>query len=477
MQYNNQQHAVADFPGAARRPQAQVAVGQASLSFDDAWEVEPVRKISFYFCLAALFLRLGVVPELILYLTHINTYLLYLVAPLAIVSTLLKGGVRRTFQARASYYWLGFFAWMALATPFSSWQGGSAGRLITYARVDVIFLVLVGGMALNWNEVRVIFRAIAVAAMLNLVSTRFFEKVANGRVSLESSGSIGNSNDLAAHLLLVLPFLLFFILGRDRWKVVRIAILGLLLYGLWIILGTASRGALIGLAVVFLCILIRASLPQRLLVVVFAGTIGLLALAVLPSVTLTRLSSLFGSKEKEADESMESRKYLFKTSVKYTIEHPVFGVGPSQFANFEGKSSRAQGLHGNWHVTHNTYTQVSSECGVPAFLFFTASLGSAMLLVLGTYRKAKREGYEEIANGCFCYLLAMTGHLVALVFLAQAYSYQLPAMVGLAVTLNYAAMRTMRSSHDGQASMPAAPSREEQFTTDGPRHLLARRRL
>jgi len=344
-------------------------------------------------------------------------------------------------------------------------------------RTDVIFLVLVGGMALNWNEVRVIFRAVAAAAVLNLVSTRLFEKVANGRVSLESSGSIGNSNDLAAQLLLVMPFLLFFMLGRNRWKVVRMAVLGLLLYGLWIILGTASRGALIGLAVVLLCILIRASLPQRLLLIVFAGTITLLALAVLPSMTLTRLSSLFGSKEKEADESMESRKYLFKTSVKYTIEHPVFGVGPSQFANFEGKSSRAQGLHGNWHVTHNTYTQVSSECGVPAFLFFTASLGSAMLLVLRTYRKATREGYEEIANGCFCYLLAMTGHLVALVFLAQAYSYQLPAMVGLAVTLNYAAMRTMRSSHDGQASMPAAPSREEQFTTDGPRHLLARRRL
>jgi len=440
-------------PGTA----APVAVGQAPLSFDDAWEIEPVRKISFYFCLAALFLRLGVVPELILYLTHVNTYLLYVVAPLAIVSTLLKGGVRRTFQARASYYWLGFFAWMALATPFSSWQGGSAGRLITYARVDVIFLVLVGGMALNWNEVRVIFRAIAAAAIVNLVSTRFFEKIANGRVSLESSGTIGNSNDLAAHLLLVLPFLLFFMLGRDRWKVVRMAMLGLLLYGIWIILGTASRGALIGVAVVFLCILIRASLPQRLLLVVFAGAIALLAVAVLPSMTLTRLSSLFGSKEKEADESMESRTYLFKMSIKYTIEHPVFGVGPSQFENFEGKSSRAQGLHGNWHATHNAYTQVSSECGVPAFLFFTASLGSAMLLVLGTYRKAKREGYEEIANGCFCYLLSMTGYLVALIFLAQAYSYQLPAMVGLAVTLSYGARRTMESSRAQEASAPPGP--------------------
>jgi len=112
--------------------------------------------------------------------------------------------------------------------------------------------------------------------------------------------------------------------------------------------------------------------------------------------------------------------------------------------------------------------QVSSECGVPALIFFTAGLGSAMLLVLRTYRRAKREGYLEIANGCFCYLLAMAGYLGALLFLAQAYSYQLPAMVGLAVTLSYAAMRTMRSSHTGQLRYRWRRSRREQFTVDGP---------
>jgi O-antigen ligase len=456
---------------------APVAVGQAPLSSDEAWETEPVRKISFYFCLAALFLRFGVVPELILYLTHFNTYLLYLVAPLAIVSTVLKGGVQRAFQSRAAYYWTAFFAWTALATPFSSWVGGSVKELVTYARADVIFLVLVGGMALNWHEVRVIFRVIAAATVVNLVSTRLFERLEAGRVILDSSGSIGNSNDLAAHLLLVLPFLLFFMLGRDRSKVIQVVVLGLVLYGIWVMLGTASRGGLVGLALVFLCLLIRASLPQKLLLIVVAGAIALVAMAVLPSITLNRLSSLFGNKETEADASTEARKYLFRMSVKYTIEHPLFGVGLFQFENFEGKSSQAQGVHGNWHETHCSYTQVSAECGVPAFLFFTAGLGSAMLLVLRTYRKAKQEGYEEIANGCFCYLLAMMGHLVALAFLAEAFSFQLPAMVGLAVTINYAAMRTMRSSRPGQAAMEAAPSRKEQFTADGPRRLLPRRSL
>lgn len=431
---------------------------QAAFSRADDWEAQPIRKISFYCCLAALFLRLSVLPELILYVTRVNTYLLYLVAPLAILTTLLMGGVQRTFQERASKYWLAFFAWMILATPFSSWPGGSVGRLISYSRTDGIFLFLMGALAFNWHEVRVIFRTIAAAAVVNLASTRIFEDVASGRVTLQASGSIGNSNDLAAQLLLLLPFLMFFAMGRGRSIIVRIVVLGLLLDGIWVILGTASRGALIGLAVVFLYILIHASVPQRLALVVTAGAITMVAMVALPAVTRNRLGTLFGEKNGEADLSATSRQYLFRTSLKFTMEYPVFGVGPDQFSSFEGKTSREHGLHGDWHETHCVFTEVSSECGVPAFIFFTAGLGSAMMLMVRTYRKAKLEGYMDIANGCYCYLLAMVGHLVALCFLAQAYSFKLPAMVGLAVTMSFAAARTMRSTGDRTSSTPSVLS-------------------
>ena len=424
---------------------------------EDAWESHPIRKISLYFCLATLFLRLSVLPEIILSVTHVNTYLLYIAAPPAILSALLMGSVRRTFQARAAFYWMAFFAWMVLATPFSSWQGGSAARVFSYARVDGIFLVLVGGMAVTWNEVRSIFRTFAAAAVVNLASARIFQHVDNGRISLQSSGTIGNSNDLAAHLLLMLPFLMFFMIGKGRPIVVRIAMFGLMMYGLWIILGTASRGALIALVVVFLYIFFHASLPQKFILVVAACAIALVAIASLPARTLNRLSTLFGGTDVEAIESAESREYLFKTSVKYTFEHPLFGVGPDQFSSFEGKSSMAQGEHGTWHATHCAFTQVSSECGIPAFIFFTAGIVSALLLVVRTYRKAKREGFVEIANGCYCYLLSMTGYMGALIFLADAYTFHLPAMVGFAISISLGAARTMQSGPVQPAPIPAAP--------------------
>jgi O-antigen ligase len=61
------------------------------------------------------------------------------------------------------------------------------------------------------------------------------------------------------------------------------------------------------------------------------------------------------------DDSAEARWYLLKTSLLFTARHPVWGVGPGQFANHEGFSASAQGVHGIWHETHNSYAQASIE--------------------------------------------------------------------------------------------------------------------
>lgn len=73
---------------------------------------------------------------------------------------------------------------------------------------------------------------------------------------------------------------------------------------------------------------------------------------------------------------------------------------------------------------------------------------SACRLVIRTYRRAKREGYPEIADACFCYLLVMVGYLGSLVFLAEAYLFKLLVMVGLSVALSFAANRQMKPVQD-----------------------------
>jgi len=409
-----------------------------------------VRRVAFFFALTLVFVRFAVVPELLFYFTGLNTYILYLLAPPAVLGLLLTGGLRRTFRARASYYWVAFFAWMVLATPFSFWPGGSTQRILSYGRMEFLFLFVMAGLAISWKEVRTIFYAIALAGAVNLLTARFFAAGAQDRLALDFDGVISNSNDLAAHLMLVLPFVLFVAMKSRSLGLKGMVFVGAL-YGLWVILGTASRGAFVGVIAVFIFYMLRAPASHRA-VMLFVTPVLVVAFAVLMSpATRHRLGTVFGNPDvqlqqgpdDEAAESMESRNYLLKKSLLFTVTHPIFGVGPSQFSNFEGRTSREQGQHGNWHETHNSYTQVSSECGIPALIFFLAGLFGAYRLVNQTYRAAREQGNKEIAQACLCYMLAMIGYLVPLIFLAHAYRFTLPALVGLAVAIHFAAQREM----------------------------------
>lgn len=431
-------------------------------NWDQAEIQNPLRKIAFYAGLGFLFVRLSEVSNLLLFYTHVNFYLLYLFAPLAILGTLTTGGVARTFRHNAAKYWVAFFAWMILATPFSFWKGDSVSLIISYGRVQLAMLFVVGGLAMTWKEIRLIFYTIAAAAVANLATARLFTRLdEGGRITMDASGSIGNSNDLGAHLLLVMPFLLFVILDRTRNAFLRMSLVPLMAYGVWVVLGTGSRGCMIALVAMFLFALWRASPGQRVALLVVGVVLAAAIPLLLRGSVLIRLSSLFSENREqtaEADQSSAQREYLLKKSLLYTFQHPIFGVGPGQFPNYEGNQQAAEGKRGAWKVTHNFLTQVSSECGIPALLFMMMSLGSAVLLVNRTYRQARRKGFNDIANACLCYQLGLVGYLGSVIFLAHAYHYYLPTMVGLAIAMSLVAMRQMAAQEKPRmASVPSMP--------------------
>jgi putative inorganic carbon (HCO3(-)) transporter len=301
-----------------------------------------------------------------------------------------------------------------------------------------------------------VFYTVAVASLVNLVTARFFMDSKGDRLSVGIEGfTIGNSNDLAAHLLLVLAFLLFITMDSKRNSVIRFACLAGIGYGLWIIVGTASRGALLAVVASAIFLLWRASMAQRFVTLAVGSVMAAVFVIGLPQATLGRLETLVGERNIEADESAASRSYLFQKSVLYSVQHPIFGVGPDQFINYEGKTSMTEGRRGAWHATHCTFTQVSSECGIPALIFYVCGLVSAILMVNRTYRIARQKGHVEIANACFCYLLGMVGFLVAITFLANAYRFYFPLMIGLSVSMSFAATRQMTASSGAGSLEPA----------------------
>jgi O-antigen ligase len=194
---------------------------------------------------------------------------------------------------------------------------------------------------------------------------------------------------------------------------------------------------------VTLFLLWKASAQIRIGFILAGLLLGAVLPTVLPDQTKARLGSLFGSEHGEAEESRDSREYLFFKSVEYSFQYPLFGVGPDQFPNYEGAEARSEGRHGNWHVTHCVWTQVSSECGIPALLFLIASISTAFFPLNRIYRLAREKQMEDFARASLCFLLSAVGFLVAITFLAQAYAYYIPVMVGLAVAFRNAAEKEL----------------------------------
>lgn len=432
------------------------AVPAAGPALADTASFDPFRKFAFRSSLGMLFVQVAVLSELLASRLHAHTYLLYFVAPPAILGAAITGGFLRVLKSRAGQIWFAFFCCMALSVPFSTWRGDSIHDLKGYTEFALPFLFTIGGLTLTFSEVRSTFTTIGVAGVLVISAARLFALEDNGRVDMASaSGTIGNSNDLASHFIFVLPFLLFIMMDRRRSAAIRFLMIAPVAYAMRTIFGTASRGALIAVTVSFIFTILWAPAKQRVAAIAIAIILAVSIPVFLGGNAAARLGSLFGGEHEEAKESEDSRSYLLKQSLLYTMQHPIFGIGLGQFANYEGEQSVAAGKVGNWHETHNAFTQVSSECGVPAVIFFVLGIGAALVSVNRVYRQARREGYTEIANASFCYLLSLIGFMVSITFLANAFRFYLPVMIGLSIALVAAAKREMAA---GQLKEPAGTS-------------------
>lgn len=411
----------------------------------------PMRRAGLFFALAFVFVRFTTLHEVLTVKLGFNTFLLYWVGGPALLFLLLTGGVRRCLYWTPVRFWLLFLVWLFAALPFSTFRSDSLRLTITYARTELVVLFLIAGLVLSWQECWVLLRWLALAAFVLVLLGHFFSEQMSPedpRLQLVA-GTMSNSNDYAALMVLVLPFLLLFVLAPRTNAVIRVFAALATIYGLYLILATGSRGAMVALAVVALYALLRLPLIAKVAGGAALAILALILWAVLPDPIAERFSSLTVTHEDGEVTVLESsaaaRLYLLRQSIRFTIERPIFGVGPGQFANFEGATALEKGERGSWHDTHNTYTQVSSEAGIPAFLFYLGAMISTGRLLSKTYKSARGQPptaeNRRIAMACFCIMLAYVGFATAVFFLSLAYRFYLPALSGIAICMARATER------------------------------------
>jgi O-antigen ligase len=190
----------------------------------------------------------------------------------------------------------------------------------------------------------------------------------------------------------------------------------------------------------------------------------LIAISFLPATVRYRYSGILGTEtapsvsadaKNAASASSEARRYLLLKSLEFTINHPMFGVGAGNFSSFEGASSRAGGRHGQWQETHNSYTEISSEDGLPAALCYIAAIICAFSLLNRTISLARRNKIQPMVSAGFCCMLSLTMICTCMAFLSMAYRFYLPGLTGIAIALE----RVMRMEFLNQQyfAQPVAP--------------------
>jgi O-antigen ligase len=404
---------------------------------------------AFFFtaALVLVFLRFSSLHETIAAVTGVNTYVLYIFGPIALAGAIANGGVQRILRQPVGVFALCFAAWMLLAVPFSSWRGGSLMHVVTYLRTDFLMLFVTGGLARNWTDCKKVIHTVAFAGVFNLITARLLvDSNYSDRLTLQGNGIISNPNDLAAHLLLVLPFILFVVLTERTSTVLRIGLVIAIAAGLFQVLRTGSRGALVALGLTTLFVIVFGSARQKITIGVAAVVISAMLVVLLPASTWNRLTTFSRTEGEgsEAVESSEARSYLLRQSIIYTLEHPFLGVGPGQFSIYEGQSRVSEGQKGYWHETHNSYTQISSECGIPALIFYLAMTITTFGLLAKTKAKAVLVRNREIATAAFCMTIALVAYSVSILFVNFAYRFYMPAMSGLAFAMWFAVCREVQ---------------------------------
>jgi hypothetical protein len=405
------------------------------------------RRFGFGICLAFVFVRFTSLHEVLYFKLGFNTYLLYVLGVLVGGTLVMSGGIRRTLQWKPARCWTLFGVWLALTVPFSFWPGGSLTIVQTYWRTELLVLFSIAGLVWTWDEVWRLLSVLAVAALTTIVLAKSFESSTMDRITL-AFGNLSDSNDLAAHLIFMTPLLMMVVLTPKRNFMLRFTALFAGIYGLYIVLSTGSRGALIGLMAMLVAVIwmipARLKLPVGLAIVLTGAAL----IVALPSTVAGRFGTIVGMTDdsdevSKAEGSTDSRTYLLKKSLLYTFRNPIFGVGPGEFADYEAADARKSQRRGVWHDTHNAYTQVSSEAGAPALLLVLSAIFGTFRLLRKTAGRAKLQPdtltNRRIRLAAACLTTSLVGFGTSIFFLSLGYRYYMPAFAGLAIALHRAA--------------------------------------
>jgi O-antigen ligase len=289
----------------------------------------------------------------------------------------------------------------------------------------MMFIVIVNVVRTERRLKGLIFLGLAIGCMLSVGAINDYRAgrflIEGQRVAGVVGGMFGNPNDLALHLVTMIP-LAFGLLLHTRRRLVKPLYAVCIFVMMGGLIATFSRGGFLGLIGASVVLAWKMGRRNRALMIVLLLCVFVAFVALAPGEYASRLGSITTA----ADASSHSRRALLIRSIEVAVRHPLFGIGMGNFHIVAIGES----------VSHNAYTQVASEMGMAAMIIY-------IMFTVVPFRRLgliERETYDTRRSSRIYYLsvamqASLAAYMISSSFGSVAYQYYVYYLVGYAVAL------------------------------------------
>ena len=295
----------------------------------------------------------------------------------------------------------------------------------TFIKSVLIFIVMVNVLRNRRRLMGLMWLSLAMAFILSYQALDLFMKgefkTEGYRVDVEIGGMFGNPNDMSLHLVTMIP--LAVCLGiASKGKIMRFVFFAMAALFVSANFVTYSRGGFLGLIAASAVLVWKLGRKNRLNVSIVSIVIGILVILLAPGNYGVRILSIFGLAPDPVGSS-DQRRELLERSILVTLRNP-WGIGIGNFP--------IVGVHNL--VTHNAFTQVSSEIGV-------LGLAAYLIFMVSPFRKLgaiERTLFAKDEHDWFYYMsiglqASIIGYMVSSFFVAVAYNWFIYYLIAYAV--------------------------------------------
>ena len=435
-------------PPKATRPAPDGGSSRTATTFSsELTDVGGGGSVAYYLLLLFTFILLGRPQDFIAVIRPIPIAMIVGLACFAFYFFGLMTGKVKFRKSKELNLVLALTVWFILGIPFAYWRSNSVDMFRNEWIKTVLIFFLLTQTVTTLKRVRhllwIIFMSGFVATGLSLLLGGGLMQNDDARFYGLTRGFF-SGNYLGIAAAVTLPYMAAMLVHtRSVFKqLLLVASFGTMVY---LAVLTASRGNILSIILSLLLVwfmVLRNNLKAQVIGVCFALFL-VVSVAFAPRAFWDRIGTLWQPESyatttagDSANQSESQRKGLLIRSLYVTATHPILGLGLGNFPIYSGTTTHnAQ----EWKGTHNAFTQISSEGGLPALGMFLALLfsviGAMRRIGRATAGKPELDEYRALASATTVSILSF---MLGGFFAHLAYEYYVYYLAGISLGLRTA---------------------------------------